>query len=237
MSTGPFARNPDLKRLRDEGYSVEINGSHLVMRDVPYVTANRRVERGVLVAPVTFAGGGVSGMNDHTVHFQGAAPSDSMGQPLAHLTQNPIDQEVYPGLRVNFYFSQKPVTGAYQDNYEKFTSYVRLLSVHATQVDSEATARLYRPAPDVEDESPFLYRDSASSRAGIDVANQVFRGHRVAIVGLGAPGRTSWIWSRRRPWMRFTFSTVTSSSTTTHSGLPALHPSRCWRHGRRRLIT
>ncbi|MGY3565093.1 ThiF family adenylyltransferase [Sinomonas sp. RB5] len=188
MSTGPFARNPDLKRLRDEGYTVELSGSHLVMRDVPYVTPDRRVERGVLVSPVTFAGDGVSGMNDHTVHFQGTTPSDSSGMPLVQLINSSAGQEVYPGLRVNFYFSQKPAEGTYPDNYAKFTSYVRLLGVHAAQVDPEATAQLYRPAPDMGDDSPFVYRDSASSRAGTDVLNEVFRGHRIAIVGLGGTG-------------------------------------------------
>lgn len=37
MSPRPFSLSPDLKRLRDEGYFVQIKGSLLLMRDVPYV--------------------------------------------------------------------------------------------------------------------------------------------------------------------------------------------------------
>ncbi|MBZ2198464.1 ThiF family adenylyltransferase [Occultella gossypii] len=188
MSTGPFARSTDLKRLRDEGYTVEILGSYLVLRDVPYATPEGQVVYGVLAAPVTFAGGDVSGMNDHTVHFQGQTPSDASGKPLSHLINSLVQQEIYPGLTVNFYFSQKPRTGAYRDNYAKFTTYVRLLGVHASDIDTTATAKQYRPVVADDDPSPFLYRDSASSRAGVDSDNEVFRGHRVAIVGVGGTG-------------------------------------------------
>jgi hypothetical protein len=41
MSPGPFSRSADLKRLRDEGYFVQILGGFLVMREVPYVDATR----------------------------------------------------------------------------------------------------------------------------------------------------------------------------------------------------
>ena len=39
MSRALFNRNADLKRLRDEGYFVQIRGGLLVMREVPYVDA------------------------------------------------------------------------------------------------------------------------------------------------------------------------------------------------------
>ena len=43
MSRALFSRNPDLKRLRDEGYFVQQQGGYLVMREVPYVDARREV--------------------------------------------------------------------------------------------------------------------------------------------------------------------------------------------------
>ena len=48
MSRELFSRNPDLKRLRDEGYFVLRQGGHLVMREVPYVDARREVRIGGL---------------------------------------------------------------------------------------------------------------------------------------------------------------------------------------------
>lgn len=35
MSAELIARNPDLKRLRDEGYFIAIRGSSLLVREVP----------------------------------------------------------------------------------------------------------------------------------------------------------------------------------------------------------
>lgn len=188
MSTGPFARNPDLRRLRDDGYTVELQGSNLVMRDVPYVTPQKTVAFGVLAAPVTFAGEGVSGQEDHTAHFQGATPCDANGARLTSLINSEASHELLPGLTVNFRFSQKPPEGTYPDNYAKFTSYARLLGVHAMALDKDVTAIRFRPAREQEEHSPFVYRDSASSRVGIDAVNEVFAGHRVAIVGLGGTG-------------------------------------------------
>ena len=42
MSQQLISRSPDLKRLRDEGYAVETVGGHLLLNDVPYVTATAR---------------------------------------------------------------------------------------------------------------------------------------------------------------------------------------------------
>ena len=56
MSRALFSRNPDLKRLRDEGYFVLQQGGHLVMREVPYVDAHREVRIGTLISSLTLAG-------------------------------------------------------------------------------------------------------------------------------------------------------------------------------------
>lgn len=50
MSAAPFSLNRDLKRLREEGYHVHIVGGFLVMRDVPYVNAQREVKTGTLIS-------------------------------------------------------------------------------------------------------------------------------------------------------------------------------------------
>ena len=50
MSPRPFSRSPDLKRLRDEGYFVQIRGGFLVMREVLYVNERREVLTGTLIS-------------------------------------------------------------------------------------------------------------------------------------------------------------------------------------------
>ena len=56
MSHALINRSPDLKRLRDEGYFVQIRGGFLVMREVPYVDAGTKVQRGTLISSLTMAG-------------------------------------------------------------------------------------------------------------------------------------------------------------------------------------
>ena len=50
MSAAPFNLNSDLKRLREEGYYVQIVGGFLVMREVPYVNAQLEVKTGTLIS-------------------------------------------------------------------------------------------------------------------------------------------------------------------------------------------
>ena len=52
MSRELFSLNPDLAQLRAEGYFMRIQGNLLVMREVPYVNAQREVRFGTLSSPV-----------------------------------------------------------------------------------------------------------------------------------------------------------------------------------------
>ena len=49
MSQRPISRSADLKKLRDEGYDLEIRSGCLLVKDVPYVNSKREVKRGTLV--------------------------------------------------------------------------------------------------------------------------------------------------------------------------------------------
>ena len=46
MSLELINRSPDLKRLREEGFFVQIRGGFLIMREVPYVDASKQVRTG-----------------------------------------------------------------------------------------------------------------------------------------------------------------------------------------------
>ena len=50
MSRAPFDLSPDLKRLREAGYFVQIRGGLLLVREVPDVDAQKRVRTGTLVS-------------------------------------------------------------------------------------------------------------------------------------------------------------------------------------------
>jgi hypothetical protein len=56
MSSQLVRASPDLLRLHEEGYDIEVRGANLLVR-VPYVNADRLVKVGVLVSDLTTSGG------------------------------------------------------------------------------------------------------------------------------------------------------------------------------------
>ena len=77
MSQKPLSLSPDLKRLRDEGYFVQIRGGFLVMRDVPYVDEHRQVRMGALISSLTLAGDVARVPDTHVAYFDGDYPCDT----------------------------------------------------------------------------------------------------------------------------------------------------------------
>src|SRR5690348_7350995 len=69
-----ISRSPDLKRLRDEGYNLEIRAGHLLVKDVPYVNFKKEVQRGTLVSKLVLAGDMTTRPDDHVAHFMGDHP-------------------------------------------------------------------------------------------------------------------------------------------------------------------
>ncbi|MGW0294164.1 ThiF family adenylyltransferase [Streptomyces tuirus] len=187
MSPQLISRSPDLRRLQDEGYGIEVRSGLLLMHHVPYVDAQRTVRYGVLVSEMSLAGDVTVVPSTHVVMFIGAEPCDHLGQPLEALINSRGRQSPAPGVEVDFVFSSKPASG-YPDYYAKMTTYAAILTSPAQQLDPEATAVTYRVADDPAEESVFRYTDTASSRAGIGAATRRLQNLRVAIVGLGGTG-------------------------------------------------
>ena len=192
MSKSLIAHSPDLLRLRDEGYHVAVKHGHLVVSQVPYVNASRRVLRGILISDLNLAGEVTTAPNNHVAHFAGECPCDSSGASLDKVVINHTRHELVPGIPTGHMLSNKP-TGPdgmrqYTDYYEKMTTYINLLLTHAHALDATVTANVY-PAVAAEDEdSVFLYEDTASSRAQITVVTQKLALPRIAIIGLGGTG-------------------------------------------------
>jgi ThiF family len=190
MSTRLIARSPDLQRLRDEGYEVEVRNGFLIVHSVPYVTPSRRIERALVVTDLALNDDITQTPKDHQVWFAGEHPCSTAGVPIAALGAQPCAQTLCEGVAVNFRFSSKRPEG-YPDYHAKITQYVQMLEHHARALqpdDSSVTARTFRPIETTEEESVFLYADSASSRAGIVRASEKLAMNKVAIVGLGGSG-------------------------------------------------
>ncbi len=187
MSRQLISRSPDLQRLENEGYAVDVRGGYLLISDVPYVTADRVVRRGTLVSTLDLSNDATVRPTTHVVWFAGEYPSRLDGSPISEIGHASATAELLPGFFVQHSFSNKPAAG-YADYYEKMTRYIDILSHPACAIDPTAIPQTFRPRVSDTEQSPFTYVDTATSRAGIGAFAAKLEGLRLAIVGLGGTG-------------------------------------------------
>lgn len=187
MSQRPINRSPDLKRLRDEGYDIELRAGYLIVRDIPYLNAKRAVKRGSLILKLELADDIAQAPGDHTAYFSGDYPCDQNGNAIERIANNSNRVQLGDGLIADHYFSAKPKI-PYPDYHSKVTTYEAILAGPAQTVQRGVTARTFPVVESSEAESVFRYVDTASSRADIGIAAEKLAADRVAIVGLGGTG-------------------------------------------------
>lgn len=186
MSPAPFSRSPDLKRLRDEGYFVQICGGLLVMRDVPYVDAQKQVRTGTLISSLNLAGDETRTPDTHVIHFDGVFPCKPDGSPIQGIAHKSGNLDLGHGLKAQHSFSSNP-DGGYIDYHHKMTSYANILAGPAAVLKPGTTARSFR-APEPEEKSIFNYTETASDRVGIGALTQKLMNECVALIGVGGTG-------------------------------------------------
>ncbi len=189
MSNTPISRDPHLKALVDEGFSVGFDGMYLTVGDIPYVSTSKQVETGVLVAELNANGAEVDGgkPRDHTVWFVGGPPCEVDGKPIASIPHQEQSFQLTPTLVANWKFSNK---GQKDDEnfYDKMTRYIWIIAAPALALDPSRDPRRFTPRPCQSAGSPFKYQDTHESRAGIHLANSKVAGRKIAIVGAGGTG-------------------------------------------------
>ena len=168
MSHKLIDHNDDLRKLRNEGYNVDVYGAYLIVRDIPYVNAGREVRRdGVFVAVLNLNGDILNQPSDHTIKFMGEYPCAHDGQSITAIIAGADATQVTSALKTNFTFSAKPQVGNYANYYEKIRRYDAILSGPAAVIDSLATAKTYQVVEPEDDGSPFEYIDTADRRAHV----------------------------------------------------------------------
>ncbi|MDA3873267.1 MAG: ThiF family adenylyltransferase [Kiritimatiellae bacterium] len=189
MSQRLINLNPDLKQLRDEGYHVRTVSGHLVVEHVPYVNSKREVAYGKLVSKLELAGDKTIKPRQHVVMFAGEHPCNADGSLLKQIKHNSNQKQLAEGLVVEHSFSSKPKDGkGYIDYHHKMSTYAEIIASQARRIDPNATATPHLPIEDVDEDSVFLYEDTASSRAGIGAVTDKLKVSKVGIVGLGGTG-------------------------------------------------
>lgn len=188
MSQQLINHSPDLKRLRDEGYEIEVRGGYLLVHHVPFIDKNKQIQYGVLVSTLTLSNGVRTGKPDnHVIHFIGENPCDINGIAIAAIQHNNTTRALNNQITVNRSFSNKPA-GGYPDYYEKIKRYVDIISAPAKYLDPAVTEKTFKVIADSGNETVFQYIDTNSSRANIELINSKLAGQKVAIIGLGGTG-------------------------------------------------
>ena len=186
MSERPINLRADLKRLQDEGYSIEIKKGYLILRGVKYVTKQGEIAEAMLVSDFDGDLEKVTKPGNHQVWFTGEFPCGKDGRPIEALRHTDQQQTLFDDLTIKHRFSCKP-PGGYADYYEKMTRYNEIVNNPALSIDNAATSKLFLPIVNEEDEV-FVYADTASSRYGITALSEKCAMARVAIIGLGGTG-------------------------------------------------
>ncbi len=188
MSPELISHSADLKQLLDEGYDIGIRANHLVISQVPYVNAKREVQYGTLISELTLADDRTTAKpSTHVAHFIGDYPCNRDGSEITAIKHASGPIRIDDGFVANYSFSNKPSDG-YKNYHHKMTRYIEIISNPARVIDPTASAITFTTSVSHTDDSVFLYRDTASSRAGIYAITRKLELKRVAIVGLGGTG-------------------------------------------------
>lgn len=187
MSQRLISHSSDLKQLRDEGFDVGITAGHLVVRNVPYLSAQKEILYGTLVSTLDMSGEETVQPRTHVVMFSGEHPCGTDGNRIKGIVHNSGRRGLGSGLTIDHSFSAKP-HGGYANYHDKMSTYCGIISAPARSIDTSVTAQPHLPVDMSQEDGVFNYLDTASSRAGIGVIADKLKVKKVGIVGLGGTG-------------------------------------------------
>jgi len=182
--------NDDLRRLVEKGYAVAIENGYLVIRDIPYLDAQKQLQWGAIVAKLEFVDKLTVKQDDHQIWFSGSVPHGLDGNPIPNLGGGPTTLplgEASKDVVVQRRFSNKPKdTGKFTDFFEKTESYVAIISGPAMSLHG-VNPYTFRTVEKMSD-SVFKFHDTLTSRAEITDLSAKFANDVVAVIGLGGTG-------------------------------------------------
>jgi uncharacterized protein DUF6791/ThiF family protein len=185
MSRRQIALSPDLLRLQNEGYDLDIRDGFLLTMGVPFVDSQCAVRRGILISKLELSGDITKKPEDHVCYWMGEHPCHADGSKITSIQNPSAPLDLAPGMRADFTFSAK---ADYRDYHHKMTTYIGRISGEAAKLDPDATACTFPAIPADEEDSVFEYIDTATSRAGIGMVNAKLSGLRIGVAGLGGTG-------------------------------------------------
>lgn len=175
-----ISHSADLKRLRDEGYEIEVIGGYLLIHHVPFIDQKKQIQYGILVSTL-------NNIQDHVIHFIGDSPCEIDGSVITSIQLNNSPTILNSQISVSRSFSNRPPSG-YTNYYEKVKRYCDIISAPAKYLDPKVTEKTFKLIIDSANETVFKYIDTNSSRANIEFINSKLESQRIAIIGLGGTG-------------------------------------------------
>ena len=183
--------NDDLRRLVEKGYAVAFDSTYLVIRDIPYLDQDGKLQTGAIVTKFVDVGEDRIIQDDHQVFFAGSAPHGLDGKPIPNLGGGPTTlalSKASTDVVVERSFSNKPKgTGKFEDFYDKITSYVTIISGPAITLHG-VNPLTFRMVDEGPSGSPFKIRDTLTSRAEIGDLATKFKDDVIAVIGVGGTG-------------------------------------------------
>src|SRR5437868_11650632 len=105
-------RSADLKRLRDEGYEIEVKSGYLIVHHIPYVNSSREVKLGKLISSLYLNGNVTIKPDTHVINFMGEYPCNNDGTIITAIQHSgQLNHPLFDGIILNFSFSNKPPNG------------------------------------------------------------------------------------------------------------------------------
>ena len=190
MSQRPINRSADLRKLRDEGYDLEIRSGCLLVKDVPYVNSRKEIKRGILIIKLVLANDETGKPDTHVAYFSGDYPCNEDGTEIDKINAGGNAQFFAEGVAIHHTFSAKPKPNdAYPNYYEQVRTYVAIISGPAQRIDETFSAKTFPVnRPDEDSDEPFNYIDTATSRAEIVEVTKKLKLRKIVILGLGGTG-------------------------------------------------
>ena len=197
MSNSLIDRNPDLRALYESGYSLEVRGAYLIVKDIPYLqTPDGKLGKAHLITCLEQAQQTTKPPSDHTVWWTGDVPYRADGQNMEEYLSCgrwETGHDIGEGVTVYMQWSRKPTVDgkmrAYTDYEEKITTYVQEVGGEAESRHPgvlEATRAGHDPV--IEINSRFKYLNTSSYRYGLKGIEHPLEDEVIAIIGVGGSG-------------------------------------------------
>jgi len=198
MSSSPIDLSSDLKALVSRGYSVELRGAYLLVKNIPYLSSpDGNLGTADLVTSLDLTPENTTRPpSDHTVWWTGNVPYYPDGTSMeADISCGKWDtgRDLGENIIVYMQWSLKPLEDGtmrpYTDYHEKIQTYVNEIATYADALHPGALeAARAGEDPVTISNTRFKYLNTSTYRYGLKGVERPIEDEVVAVIGVGGTG-------------------------------------------------